>query len=96
MVIRPLENFLRDQEVHRLQTFEVKNGLFLQEISTQKMDFGVKKSDFQNRSKIHSKHVRLSENMFWGPESRLGPLGNIYNALEVILEKKYVAKWKIK
>ena len=52
------------------------------------MDFGLKKSDFQKRSKIHSKHVRLSKNVFRGPESRLGPLGTIQDALEVILEKK--------
>ena len=55
------------------------------------MHFGLKKSDFQKCSKIPSRHVWLSKNIFWVPESRLGPPGTIQIPLEVILAK--VEKW---
>ena len=37
---------------------------------------------------IQNYYERLSTNVLRGPESRLGPLGTIQDALEVILEKK--------
>ena len=81
MVIRPLENFLRDQEVHRLQTFEVKNGLFLQEISTQKMDFGVQILIFQKSVKKRSRYLGLSKIMFPDFESDLKVTLGVINTL---------------